>query len=341
MSRCSPSHGQRRRSRLLPALAATLALTTALPAAAQPQDFPVKPIRLIEGFGAGGVVDLLARLVMPKMSAALGQPIVLENRVGAAGVVASSLVSKAAPDGHTWLITTGSHTSNTAFNAANVPYDPVKDFTPVTLVARTYGMVHMIHPSIPARNVKEFVAIARKHPGKLTYGSAGVGNIFYIGAEMLKVRSGTDIRFVQYKGGAQATNDLLGGHIDMLFLTTPVAMPLIKSGRARPLALTGPVRWKGLPDVPTMRESGFPDFDLIAWFGMWLPPNTRPEIVARLHAEVERAVADPDIRARFDELGLLPGGLRSDEFARYVAQDLAQMRELAASIAKAGGNKQE
>lgn len=339
MSKCSPLRGQRRRSRLLPVLAAILALGAALPAAAQPQDFPAKPIRLIEGFGAGGVVDLVARLVMPKLSAALGQQIMLENRVGAAGVVASSLVAKAPPDGHTWLITTGSHTSNTAFNAANVPYDPIKDFTPVTQVARTFGMVHMVHPSIPARNVKEFVALARKYPGKLTYGSAGVGNIFYIGAEMLKAFSGTDIRYVQYKGGAQATNDLMGGHIDMLFMTTPVAMPLIKGGKARPLALTGPVRWKGLPDVPTMREVGYPDFDLIGWFGLWLPANTRPEIVARLHAEVDRAVADPDIRTRFDDLGLLPGGMSTAEFARYVAQDLAQMRDLAARIAKAGGHK--
>jgi tripartite-type tricarboxylate transporter receptor subunit TctC len=341
MSQSRLPRGPRCRARLPVLLASLMALLLpiAMPSAVHAQDFPAKPIRLIEGFGAGGVVDLVARLVMPKLSAALGQQIMLENRVGAAGVVASSLVAKAPPDGHTWLITTGSHTSNTAFNAANVPYDPIKDFTPVTQVARTFGMVHMVHPSIPARNVKEFVALARKYPGKLTYGSAGVGNIFYIGAEMLKAFSGTDIRYVQYKGGAQATNDLMGGHIDMLFMTTPVAMPLIKGGKARPLALTGPVRWKGLPDVPTMREVGYPDFDLIGWFGLWLPANTRPEIVARLHAEVDRAVADPDIRTRFDDLGLLPGGMSTAEFARYVAQDLAQMRDLAARIAKAGGHK--
>jgi tripartite-type tricarboxylate transporter receptor subunit TctC len=331
------------RARLPVLLASLMALLLpiAMPSAVHAQDFPAKPIRLIEGFGAGGVVDLVARLVMPKLSAALGQPIVLENRVGAAGVIASSAVSKAPPDGHTWLITTGSHTSNTAFNAANVPYDPIKDFTPITQIARTYGMVHLVHPSIPARNVKEFVAIARKHPGKLNYGAAGVGNILFIGAEMLKSVTGTDIRYVQYKGAAQATNDLMGGHIDTLFLTTPVAMPLIKGSKARPLAITGPIRWKGLPDVPTMRESGFPDFDLIGWFGLWLPPNTRPEIVARLHAEVDRALADPDLRNRFDELGLLPGGMSTAEFARYVVQDLAQMRDLAARIAKAGGLKQE
>jgi tripartite-type tricarboxylate transporter receptor subunit TctC len=341
MSQARPPRGPQRRSRLLPVVMTTLVLSCALPAAAQPQEFPARPIRLIEGFGAGGVVDLVARLLAPKLSAALGQPIVIENRVGAAGVIASSTVSKAAPDGHTWLITTGSHTSNTAFNAANVPYDPIKDFTPVTQIARTYGMVHLVHPSIPARNVKEFVALARKYPGKLTYGAAGIGNILFIGAEMLKSVTGTDIRYVQYKGAAQATNDLMGGHIDTLFLTTPVALPLIKGGKIRPLAITGPIRWKGLPDVPTMRESGFPDFDLIGWFGLWLPPNTRPEIVARLHADFERAVAEPDIRSRFDELGFLPGGMRSDEFARYVVQDLAQMRELAARIAKAGGNTQQ
>jgi tripartite-type tricarboxylate transporter receptor subunit TctC len=341
MSKSSPSRGRWRLACLPSVLTAMFAAAAVAPLPVYAQDFPAKPIRLIEGFGAGGVVDLVARLLMPRMSAALGQPIVLENRVGAAGVIASNLVAKAAPDGHTWLITTGSHTSNTAFNAANVPYDPIKDFTPVTQIARTYGMVHLVHPSIPARDVKAFVDLARRYPGKLTYGAAGVGNILFIGAEMLKAVTGTDIRYVQYKGAAQATNDLMGGHIDTLFLTTPVAMPLIKGGKARPLAITGPVRWKGLPDVPTMRESGFPDFDLIGWFGLWLPANARPEIVARLHAEVERAIADPDIRARFDELGLLPGGMRTEEFARYVAQDLTQMRDLAARIAKAGGLKQD
>lgn len=318
------------------AFAAAVAFAT-FPTAVRAQDFPSRPIRLIEGFGAGGVVDLVARLLMPKLSAALGQPIILENRVGAAGIIASSAVAKSPPDGHTWLITTGSHTSNTAFNAANVPYDPIRDFTAVTQIARTYGMVHLVHPSIPARNVAEFVALARKYPGKLTYGAAGIGNILHISAEMLKSVTRTDIRYVQYKGAAQATNDLMGGHIDTLFLTTPVAMPLIKGGKARPLAITGPTRWKGLPDVPTMREAGFPDFDLIGWFGLWLPANVRPEIVARLHAEIERAVADPDIRARFDDLGLLPGNMRTEDFNRYVAQDLAQMRELARRIMKDGG----
>jgi len=323
------------RNRLLAAFAGAL-LLSGLPAPALAQDFPARPIRLIEGFGAGGVVDLVARLLMPRLSAALGQPIILENRVGAAGIIASQTVAKAAPDGHTWLITTGSHTSNTAFNGANVPYDPIRDFTAVTQIARTYGMVHLVHPSIPARTVAEFVALARKYPGKLTYGAAGVGNILHISAEMLKSVTQTDIRYVQYKGAAQATNDLMGGHIDTLFLTTPVAMPLIKGGKARPLALTGPIRWKGLPEVPTMREAGFPDFDLIGWFGLWLPANVRPDIVARLHAEVERAVSEPEIRARFDELGLMPGNMRTDEFNRYVAQDLAQMRDLARRIMKDG-----
>jgi tripartite-type tricarboxylate transporter receptor subunit TctC len=328
----------RARRRTLGALAAST--TTLLPgiaarhAFAQAPEFPSKPIRLIEGFGVGGVVDLVARLLMPRLSASLGQPIVIESRVGAAGIIASGLVAKSPPDGYTWLITTGSHTSNTAFNAANVPYDPIRDFTPVTLVARTYGMVHLIHPSIPAKNVAEFVALARRFPGKLNYGAPGVGNILHIAAEMLKSVTGTDIRFVQYKGAAQATIDLLGGHIDTLFLTTAVALPLIKAGKVRPLAITGPVRWKGLPDLPTMRESGFHDFVLIGWFGLWLPAGARPELVARLHAEVERALADPEIRARFDDLGLLPGNLRTEEFARYVSEDLASMRTLAKRIIK-------
>ncbi|MBC7778943.1 MAG: tripartite tricarboxylate transporter substrate binding protein [Proteobacteria bacterium] len=317
-------------------LAASLCVVPA-PTAAQTvtADYPSKPIRLIEGFGAGGVVDLVARLLMPKLSASLGQPVVLENRVGAAGTIASALVAKAGPDGHTWLLTTGSHTSNTAFNPSGVPYDPIRDFTPVTLVATTFGMVHLVHPSVPARSVQEFVALARRHPGKLTYGAAGIGNILHISAEMMKSMTSTDIRYVQYKGAAQAANDLLGGHIDTLFLTTPVALPLIHGNKARALAITGPVRWKGLPEVPTMHEAGLKNFNLVGWFGLWLPAGTRPAIVAQVHREFERALAEPDVRQRFDEIGLVPGQMRSDEFARYVSDDLNAMRELAKRIGPA------
>jgi tripartite-type tricarboxylate transporter receptor subunit TctC len=269
--------------------------------------------------------------VIQKVSVSLGQGIVLDNRGGAGAVLGSELVARAPADGYTMLVTTGSHTSNSAFNR-NVPYDPVRDFAPVTMLARNFGQVLVVHPSVPAKNVKELLALAKARPGRMNYASAGIGNITYIAAEMMKAQTGVKIADIQYKGTGPAFNDLMGGHVDMCFAPTQTALQLIQTGKLRALAMTGPSRWKQLPDVPTMQESGLKDFDLVGWFGMWLPAATPPEIVARLYADTAKALAEPDVRQRFDEIGLEPVGMKPDAFAAFIAQDVKFMRDLARRI---------
>jgi tripartite-type tricarboxylate transporter receptor subunit TctC len=318
------------------ACAAVLCGVTAL-ASAQ-QAYPSKPIRIVVPFAAGGPVDLVGRILSQKLNASMGQPFVLDNRGGAGSVVGSDIVAKSAPDGYTWLLTTGSLTSISAFNE-NVPFDPVRDFTPVTMVARNFGQVLVVHPSVPAKNVKELVALAKSRPGKMNYASAGVGNITYIAAEMMKSMAGLQIVDVQYKGMGPAFNDLLGGHVDICFAPTQTALPLIQTGRVRALAMTGPSRWKVLPDVPTMREAGLKDYDLVGWFGLWLPPGAAAQLVGRIHTETARALGDPDVKQRFDELGLEPVASPPEAFAAFAKQDVAGMRELARKIGLSANDK--
>jgi tripartite-type tricarboxylate transporter receptor subunit TctC len=299
-----------------------------------PKGYPAKQIRMIVPFAAGGPVDVVGRLLIQKLAVSLGQQIVLDNRGGAGSALGSDIVAKSPPDGYTWLLTTGSLTSTSAFND-NVPYDPVRDFTPVTMAARNFGQVLIVHPSVPAKNMKELVALARARPGKLNYASAGIGNILYIAAEMMKVSAGLDIIDIQYKGAGPAFNDLLGGHVDMCFAPTQTALPLIQTGRVRALAMTATTRWKMLPDVPTMQEAGFKDYDLVGWFGMWLPAGASRELVTRIHGDTVKALADAEVRQRFDEVGLEGVGSTPEDFAKFVAQDVAAMRELARKIALA------
>ena len=296
-----------------------------------PKDYPNRPIRLVVPFAAGGPADLLGRLLIQKLNVSLGQSFVLDNRGGAGAIVGSDIVAKSPPDGYTWLVTTGSHTSNSAFNQ-NVPYDPVRDFTPVTMLARNFGQVLVVHPTVPARSVKELLALAKARPGGMNYASAGIGNILYIAAEMMKSMTGVNIVDIQYKGAGPAFNDLLGGHVDMCFAPTQTALPLIQAGRLRALAMTGPSRWKVLPDVPTMQESGLKDYELVGWFGMWMPAGVAPELVARIFTETARALGEPDVKQRFDELGLEPVGSQPEAFAKFIVKDVADMRELARKI---------
>jgi tripartite-type tricarboxylate transporter receptor subunit TctC len=309
-------------------LCAAPALLWAQPAA---KDYPTKPIRVIVPSPPGGPPDLIMRMIAPKLSLALGQPIVVDNRPGAGGIVGTAFVAKAAPDGYTWLVTTASHTNIPAFNP-NVSYDPVRDFTPVTMIAQNFGQVLIVTPSLPANTVQELIALAKREPGKLNYGSAGIGTASHIPAEVMKSMTGTDILGVPYKGVAEVISDLISGRIDMFFVGTQLALQHVQSGRVRALAVTGPTRWKGMPDVPTMQQAGLKDFSLINWFGLWLPAGAPPEIVARLHAEMAKALAEADIRQQFDTLGLEAVGSKPDEFARFVAKDAAFTLEVARRI---------
>jgi len=274
-------------------------------------------------------------MIAPKMSMSMGQNLVIDNRAGAGGVVGTNFVAKAAPDGYTWLFTTASHTNTPPFNK-NVPFDPVKDFSHVSLVAQNFGQALIVPPNFSAKSVQELIALARQQPGKLNYGSAGIGTASHIPAEVMKSMSGTDIVAVQYKGVPEVITDVLAGRMDMMFVGTQIAAPLLQSGRVRILALTGAKRWKGLPDVPTMQESGFKGYNLINWFGLWLPAGASRELVARLHSEVVKALAEPEVLRQFDVQGLEAVGSKPDDFARFVAKESAFMTELARKLETAG-----
>lgn len=309
---------------------AALLLVAALPAAAQ-SGWPSRPIHVVVPSPPGGPPDLIMRVLAPKLGAALGQPVVVENRAGAGGIVGTAYVAKQPPDGYTWLFTTASHTNIPPFND-NVPYDPVKDFTHVTLAAQNFGQALVVNPSLPAKSVQELIALARKQPGKLTYGSAGIGTASHIPAEVMKAQTGTDILMVPYRGVAEAITDLIAGRIDMFFVGTQIAVQHVQAGSLRALAVTGAKRWKGMPDVPTMQESGLKDFDVINWFGLWLPAGAPPELANRIQGEVVKALADPEIRQQFDAQGLEGVGSKPDDFARFVAKEAQVTRDIARRI---------
>jgi len=306
-------------------------VSASLPAQPVPKDYPHKPIRVVVPSPPGGPPDLIIRMLAPKLSAALGQQLVIDNRAGAGGVVGTNYVAKAAPDGYTWLFTTASHTNTPPFNK-NVPFDPVHDFSHVTLAAQNFGQALIVPPGFPPKTVQELIALARQQPGKLNYGTAGIGTASHIPAEVMKSMSGTDIVAVQYRGVPEVLTDLMGGRVEMMFVGTQIALPLVQAGKVRVLALTGAKRWKGMPDVPTMQEAGFKNYNLINWFGLWLPAGASRELVARLHAETVKALADADVLRQFDVQGLEAVGSKPDDFARFVAKESAFMIDLARKI---------
>ena len=291
--------------------------------------YPAKPIHVIVPSPPGGPPDLIIRMLQPKMN--LGQPLIIENRGGAGGIVGTAFVAKQPPDGYTWLFTTASHVNTPPFNE-NVPFDPVKDFSHVTLAAQNYGQALIVPASSPARSVRELIDRAKKEPGKLNYGSAGIGTASHIPAELMKSMAGVDIVGVQYKGVAEVMTDVMTGRMDMFFVGTQIAAQQAKAGKVRVLALTGAKRWKGLPDVPTMQEAGFKGYNLINWFGLWLPAGASPDVMARIHAEVVKALADPQVKEQFDAQGLEGVGMPPAEFARFVESESQFINELARKI---------
>jgi tripartite-type tricarboxylate transporter receptor subunit TctC len=315
-----------------------------LPAAAQTgpavlaKDYPSKPIKVVVPSPPGGPPDLILRAIGPRLQAALGQPLVIENRAGAGGMIGTAYVARLPADGYTWLFTTASHTNIPPFNE-NVTYDPVRDFTHVTLAAQNFGQALVVHPGLEARTLPELIALAKKSPGKLTYANAGNGTASHIPAEVMKAMTGTDILSIPYKGVAEATTDLIAGRIDMFFVGTQIALQHVQSGKLRAIAITGERRWKGMPDVPTMQEGGLKGFNVVNWFGLWLPAGAPAELVQRLHAAVARAVADPEVRQQFDTLGLEGVAMKPDEFATFVASEARAAREIARKVAAAGGTK--
>jgi len=299
--------------------------------AASAQDYPVKPVVLVAPFAPAGPTDLVARLVAQKLGDFFGQRVVVENRPGAGGTLGAGIVARATPDGYTLLYGSSStHAIGPALHQ-NLSYDPEKSFVPVSLVAMQ-ALVLLVNPSLPVRTIKDFIAYAKANEGKLNYGSAGIGTASHIPAELMKSMSGTDIVAIQYKGVAEAMTDLMAGRIDLFFVGTQLAAQQVQAGKVRVLALTGAKRWKGLPEVPTMQEAGFKGYNLINWFGLWLPAGAPAEIVTRLHAEMAKALAEPEVRAQFDAQGLEAVGMPPAEFAKFVAKESAFINELARKI---------
>jgi tripartite-type tricarboxylate transporter receptor subunit TctC len=284
--------------------------------------YPARHIRLIAPFTAGSTLDIMARLVAERLGASLGQNVIVDNRPGANGIVGIDLVAKAPPDGYTMLITTGSFMGNIVLYR-KLPYDGVRDFAPITQLARSYGLVLVVHPGVPAHSVKELVALAKSRPGKLSYGSSGAGNITHLVAELFNSAAGIQIQHVPYKGSGPAMTDVLGRQIEMTFVSTVFVQPFIKDGRVRPLGLTGPERAPVLPDVPTFKEVGYPEVIMTGMYGLWFPARTPQARVNRIHAEVAKMTALPEVKAKLDELGLVGVASTPAEFRKFIDDDIA------------------
>ena len=310
-----------------------IASALVVPGTAHAQDaYPSRPIRLILPFTPGSTLDIVGRLVSDQLTSRLGQNLVADNRPGANGIIGTEIVARSRPDGYTLLMATGSFNGN-VIAVKKLPYDPSRDFAPVTQVARSYGLLLVVHPGVPAQSVKELVALAKANPGKLSYASSGVGNMTHVVAELLNALAGVDITHVPYKGSGPALTDVMARQVDMTFISTVSVMPFINSGRVRPLALTGGDRSPVVPNVPTFKEAGFPDFEMTGWYGLWFPAKTPAPVVNRVHAEIAKAVTSPEMKAKLDELGLVGVASTPAEFTKFLREDLT----LQAYIAKKAG----
>ncbi|MGZ5138424.1 MAG: tripartite tricarboxylate transporter substrate binding protein [Burkholderiales bacterium] len=293
----------------------------ASPLAVQGQSaYPNKPIRMIVPFAPGGGSDIVARALGQKLSDAYRQPVVIDNRGGGTIISPTDAVAKAAPDGYTLLMATSGHVINPSF-FAKLPFDTVKDFAPVTQVT-SQAYILGVYPGVPAKSVKEFIALAKAKPGQLNYASGGNGNATHLGAELLKDLAGIDIVHVPYKGGGPALIALISGEVAMLFSNVSFTLHQVKAGKVRPLAVSGSKRSPVAPELPTIAEAGVPGFELKSWYGVLAPAKTPNAIIASLHDEIVKALNAPDIKARLANDGNEAVGSTADAFAAYIASEI-------------------
>jgi tripartite-type tricarboxylate transporter receptor subunit TctC len=295
------------------------------------KDYPNHPIRMVVPYVAGGPMDFIGRTLNQKMAPSLGQNFVIDNRAGAGGAIGTGVVAKAAPDGYTLLNTSSSHASLPVVSPG-LSYDPVKDFTPITLVANSVGFVVAVGPSVKANTLQEFIADAKARPEKLNYGSGGVGNVMQFAAEFFNTSAGTKINHVPYKGVGEAITDLMAGRIDVCIGSATALLPLVKSGKLRALAITGKTRWAMMPDVPTVDEAGVKGFVYTPWYGLWYPAGTPTEYVTRMRQEVVKALEDPEVKRSFAEQGYVTVGSTPAEFAKVIADEIDANKRLATKI---------
>ncbi len=289
--------------------------------------YPVKPVRIIVGFSPGGGTDILARLVAAKLTASLGEQVVVDNRPGANGNLAAEIVSKSPPDGYALLMMSVQYTIGKAVYR-KLSYDLERDFAPVVDLALVSQAV-VVHPSLPVRTLKDLVALARARPGQLVYGSSGNGSAEQMAGEMLKNAAKIELLHVPYKGGGPAAIDLVAGQIAVGFNTVPAVISFIRSGRLKVLAVTAEQRAEVLPDVPTVAESGYPGYAMSVWYGVLAPAGTPPGIVSQLHGEILKALKVPDIKEKFLTVGAVPLGLMSpDQFGAYIRSEVAKYEKI-------------
>jgi tripartite-type tricarboxylate transporter receptor subunit TctC len=293
--------------------------------------YPNKPVRLIAPFVPGGPTDIVARLVAQKLSENVGQPVVVDNRGGASGAVGMEIAAKSAPDGYTMVLgSSGNLAVNPALNTA-LPYDTLKDFQPLTQTTSGPQML-VLHPSVPAKSVKELIALAKSRPGQLNFASGGAGTTTHLASELFKLSAGLNIVHVPYKGTGQALTDLIGGQVQMMMSSMLPAMPHVKAARLRALAVTSARRATVLPDMPTMAESGVPGFETTSWHGMLVPAKTPTAIVARLHAELVKTLNQPDVKERFANQGMDVVASTPQAFTAYITSESAKWSHVIKTI---------
>jgi tripartite-type tricarboxylate transporter receptor subunit TctC len=318
-------------------LAGAFALAVLAPLAPAQEAYPSKPVRIIVPFAAGGVADLLPRIVGEKLTQKWGQPVVVENKVGAAGNIGMAEGARAAPDGYTLLLAPAGNLTVNPKLFPNLPFDTYRDLTPVTLLAQSPNVL-VVHPSVPAKSFQELIAYAKANPGKLNFASPGEGSGAHLAGELLKIEAGIDATHVPYKGIAPAVNDLLGGQVQMMFAGISTVLQHVKAGKLVALAIASPKRNPQLPDVPTVSESGLPGFDVTSWYGIVVRAGTPPAIVQKVQRDMTEALQSAEVQSRLAALGLEPVGDTPSEFDALIK---AETKKWGAIVEKAGIKAQQ
>ena len=315
------------------AIIGALAVISALSVPAGAQSWPEKQVNFIVPFSAGGTTDLFGRLLANHMQAKFGKPFIVENRAGAGGNLGAAAVAKAAPDGYTFLVGTVSTHAINPFLYSKLPYDTVKDFQPVSLIARLPNIL-VVHPSLPANNVAELIAHLKANPDKLSYGSSGAGTSIHLAAELFKIKTGTTMTHVPFRSSGDIMNNLTGGHINLAFDNITLAWPQVKAGRLRALAVSSTARSEIAPDVPTVAET-IPGFDATSWHGVFAPAGTPKPIVDAMAAEMKRILELPDVKDKLFEIGAIAAPMTPEEFVKFIDGERTKWAE----VVKASGAK--
>jgi len=298
---------------------AALAMGTAAGALAQGA-YPTKPVKIVVPYSAGGPADIYARFVGDRLQKATGQPFVIENRPGAGAIIGTDAVAKSAPDGYTLLMMSNTHTVNESLFTKK-PYSLLRDLAPIAPINYS-DLILVVHPSVPAKNLKELIALAKAKPGALNYASSGPGTPYHMAGELFKAMAGIDLVHVPHKGSAEARTDVLAGNVQMMFDAITTMAPLVQSGKVRAIATSGRTRSSIMPDVPTLSEAGVPGYDAVIWLGMMAPAGTPKSVIDTLNADIQKIVNAPDVKEAWAKQGAVPMRMSPDEFGKFIEQDI-------------------